>query len=391
MTFGPNFACPYTLMIETLPKLEMVDLKRQYQRLRPEIDAAMQAVIDQTAFINGPDVNLFAQELADYLGAAQVIPCANGTDALQLVLMAYGFAPGSEVIVPSFNYVAAAETVALMGLIPVFTDALPGAYNGDPQAMAKAVTSKTVAIMAVHLFGQCADLDTIMAIARTHNLIIIEDNAQAIGSMHLGDQTTTRAGLVGHVATTSFFPSKNLGCMGDGGAVYTNDLELGARIKMLANHGQRTKYQYDLVGINSRLDTLQAALLRVKLRYLDEFTQTRQSAAARYDQMLSAIDGLHTPERVPYSTHVYHQYTIKVEGNRRDKLQQDLKAHGVPTMVYYPRALHQQAAFYHANQLRLPIASQLCEQVISLPMHSELTAPEQQYVVEKIMECLKQG
>lgn len=371
-------------------KIEMVDLKRQYHRLKPQFDSAISEVLENTAFINGPQVGHFATELASYLNVDYVIPCANGTDALQLVLMAYGFPAGSEVIVPSFNYVAAAETVVFMGLKPVFVEVDPDTFNIDVASAEKAITAKTVAIMAVHLFGQCADMDQVLALAKAKNLVVIEDNAQAIGSEYvLSAGPARKAGAMGNVGTTSFFPSKNLGCMGDGGAVYTQDADLAQKIKMLANHGQKTKYHYEMVGINSRLDTLQAAILRVKLEHLDDFAARRQAAASVYDSILSSSTKIQIPVRQPKSTHVFHQYTLKVQGDR-NALQLRLKEAGIPSMIYYPRPLHIQAAFGYLGYKEgdFPISEQLCRQVISLPIHTEFLPGEPEMIAEKVLEFL---
>lgn len=371
-------------------KIEMVDLKRQYHRLKDEIDIAISEVLESTAFINGPQVGFFAQELAAYLDVPHVIPCANGTDALQLVLMAYNFPAGSEVIVPSFNYVAAAETVAFMGLKPVFVDVDSDTFNIDVTSAEKAITAKTAALMAVHLFGQCADMDRVLALAKSRNLVVIEDTAQAIGATyHVNNVSIKRSGALAHVGTTSFFPSKNLGCMGDGGAVYTSDPDLAARIKMLANHGQKTKYQYELVGINSRLDTLQAAILRVKLTHLDDFAARRQAAAGIYDAILGSSDRVRIPARQPKSTHVFHQYTLKVEGDR-NALQQRLKEAGIPSMIYYPKVLHLQDAFGYLGYKPgdFPVSEALSSQVLSLPIHTEFRPGEPEMIAERVLELL---
>jgi dTDP-4-amino-4,6-dideoxygalactose transaminase len=367
-------------------KIEMVDLKRQYARLKPEINAAMAEVLAETAFINGPQVKLFAAELAAYLGAAQVVPCANGTDALQLVLMALGLQPGDEVLVPAFNYVATAEVIALLKLKPVFVEADPTFFTLDMASARAAITHRTKAIMPVHLFGQCAPMQEVMDLASEFGLAVIEDNAQAIGAKSFVNGQWQVAGLIGTAGTTSFFPSKNLGCMGDGGAVLVNDLELGESIRILANHGQRKKYSYDIIGCNSRLDTLQAALLRVKLRYLDGFTATRQQAANWYDENLQGLEGLHTPSRATHSTHVFHQYTLRVEGGRRDALQTKLAEAGIPSMIYYPKPLHVQGAFGYLGQGEgsFPVAERLSKEVLSLPIHSEITEAEVAFISDTI-------
>jgi UDP-2-acetamido-2-deoxy-ribo-hexuluronate aminotransferase len=371
----------------------MVDLKGQYQRLKPEIDAAMQAVVDSTAFINGPQVQSFANALADYLHLQHVVPCANGTDALQVALMALELPAGGEVIVPAFNYVATAEVIALLGLKPVFVDVLPDTMCIDPAKVRAAITDKTVAIMPVHLFGQCAPMEELMDLAIAQELYVIEDNAQAIGAQYIdAEGGTSFAGTMGHIGTTSFFPSKNLGCMGDGGAIFTQDEELAAVIKQIANHGQQKKYHYSRVGVNSRLDTLQAALLEVKLQHLDNFILRRQKAAATYDSYFAEIDGLSIPTRAPYSSHVFHQYTLQVVPEKRDALKDYLQQAGVPSMVYYPVPLHLHEAYaylgYKAGDF--PVSELLCKCVISLPMHTELTELQQAFIAEKVIRFFQQ-
>jgi UDP-2-acetamido-2-deoxy-ribo-hexuluronate aminotransferase len=367
--------------------IEMVDLKRQYARLKEPIDTAMAAVLTNTAFINGPDVKHFAAELGTWLGALHVIPCANGTDALQIVLMAFNLPAGAEVIVPAFNYVATAEVIALLGLKPVFVDVDPLTFSLLPAAVEAAITPATKVIMPVHLFGQCAPMVEIMAIAHKHELYVVEDNAQAIGAKvaYTTQGDYKRAGLVGHAGTTSFFPSKNLGCMGDGGAIYLNDSTLAERISMLANHGQRKKYTYELVGVNSRLDTLQAALLRIKLQHLSSFITHRQVAALHYDEFLANIPGVTTPSRVAYSSHVFHQYTLILDHKVtpvRDEFQKALGEVGIPSMVYYPKPLHLQPAFAYLGftQGQFPNSEALADSVLSLPIHSEITLQEQEYI-----------
>jgi dTDP-4-amino-4,6-dideoxygalactose transaminase len=336
----------------------------------------------------------FAAELGDYLGGAHVVPCANGTDALTLALMALQLPAGAEVIVPAFTYVATLEAAALLGLRPVLADVRPDTFNLDPAAVAAAITPRTGAIIAVHLFGQCADLEALSLLSRQHGVPLIEDNAQAIGAtFRFADGARMHAGTVGEVGTTSFFPSKNLGALGDGGALFTRDHALATRLRQLANHGQSQKYHHHHIGLNSRLDTLQAALLRVKLRHLPVATAARQAVAARYDAGLGSVSGISIPARDPRSSHVFHQYTIGVAGaGRRDELQHFLKRCGVPTMVYYPLPLHAQQAYaylgYRAGQF--PVAEQLCESVLSLPVHPLLTAAQQDYIIEcvgNLFEC----
>ena len=371
--------------------IHMVDLFSQYTRIKPEIDAAMQAVIDTSAFINGPDVKLFASELAAWLNTDHVIPCANGTDALQVAIMALGIPRGAEIIVPAFNYVATAEVIALLDMVPVFVDVLPGTFGIDPEKIEAAITNKTAAVMPVHLFGQCADMNAVLAIAQKHNLFVIEDCAQAIGAKYtMPDGNVYTAGSMGHVGTTSFFPSKNLGCMGDGGAITTNSAALADTIRTIANHGQRKKYSYETIGVNSRLDTLQASLLRVKLRYLNQFTEARIKAAAFYDTAFAAADNILTPVRDPDSTHVFHQYTIQVLNGDRDELKSALAAKGIPSMVYYPGALHLQQAYCYLGYGpgSFPVAEQLCTRVLSLPMHTELDEEQLEFITNSVLEAL---
>ncbi|MFB9862559.1 DegT/DnrJ/EryC1/StrS family aminotransferase [Rufibacter immobilis] len=373
-------------------QLQMVDLKGQYQRLKPEIDAAMQAVVESTAFINGPQVKTFSQHLAQYLQVDHVIPCANGTDALQIALMALDLPAGGEVIVPAFNYVATAEVIALLGLTPVFVDVLPDTFCIDPAKVRAAITERTVAIMPVHLFGQCAPMEELMDLAIAQELFVIEDNAQAIGAQYVdAEGNTSFAGTIGHIGTTSFFPSKNLGCMGDGGAIFTQDEELAAVLQQIANHGQQKKYHYSRVGVNSRLDTLQAALLDVKLGHLDDFILRRQKAAMFYDAAFAELEQVKIPTLAPYSSHVFHQYTLQVPAEQREGLKAHLQSKGIPSMVYYPVPLHLHAAYaylgYKAGDF--PVSEELCRKVISLPMHTELTQDQQQYITDAVVAFMK--
>lgn len=366
-------------------KIQMVDLHSQYLNIKTEVDAAMQNVIDTSAFINGQDVKLFSQELANYVGVKHVIPCANGTDALQIAIDALDLPANAEIIVPSFNYVAAVEVIAFMGLKPIFVDSDTQNFNIDINKIEEKITPNTKAIVAVHLFGQCCDMDSILSIAKKYNLYVIEDNAQSIGSKY----DNKAAGTMGHIGTTSFFPSKNLGCMGDGGAIFTNDDTLAQKMQIIANHGQKTKYYYDSVGINSRLDTLQAALLRVKLRYLDNYIKARQSAAAFYDKALNGK--VQTPIRYEKSTHVFHQYTLQLENlEQREKVKAHLEKNGVPSMIYYPKPLHLQNAYlnYGFEKGSLPIAEALSERVLSLPMHTELSEEQMEKITKTLLEIL---
>ncbi len=367
----------------------MVDLKAQYLRIKPEVDAAIQDVIDTTAFINGPAVTDFQKDLETYLHVKHVIPCANGTDALQIAMMALGFKPGDEVITASFTYVATAEVIALLGLKPVLVDVNPHTFNIDPQAVERAITSKTVAIVPVHLFGQCADMERLMDIAKRHNIHVIEDTAQAIGADYtFSDGRKVKAGTIGTVGATSFFPSKNLGCYGDGGALFTNDDQLAARIRMIANHGQRVRYYHDEIGVNSRLDTIQAAILKIKLKQLDNYAAARRKLADAYDQAFAQTDALITPVRAPYSTHVFHQYTLLTNGIDRDQLKEFLESKGVPAMIYYPVPLHLQKAYLDArySEGSFPVTESLCEQVISLPMHTEMQEDQLELIINSVLQ-----
>jgi dTDP-4-amino-4,6-dideoxygalactose transaminase len=360
-------------------------LAAEHAALQPALDDAMREVLASTAFIQGPAVGQFAVELGQYLGGAHVVPCANGTDALTLALMSLELPAGAEVITPAFTYVATLEAAALLGLRPVLVDVLPDTFNIDPAAVEAAITPRTGAIVAVHLFGQCADLEALRAISTRHGVALIEDNAQALGAtFQFADGETAYAGAVGEVGTTSFFPSKNLGCLGDGGALLTRDATRAALLHQLANHGQSQKYHHQRIGLNSRLDTLQAALLRVKLRQLPHNTAARQAVAAHYDAALAGVAGVSMPARDPRSTHVFHQYTIQVdEAGRRDDVQHFLKKCGVPTMIYYPLPVHAQPAYayldYQAGQF--PVAEQLCGAVLSLPIHPLLTGEQQEYII----------
>ena len=360
----------------------------EHAALQPALNQALQEVLDSAAFIQGPAVGQFAEELGAYLGGAHVVPCANGTDALTLALLSLHLPAGAEIIVPAFTYVATLEAAALLGLRPVLVDVRPDTFNLDPAAVAAALTPRTGAIVAVHLFGQCADLEALRGISTRYGVALIEDNAQALGATFtFADGETAFAGAVGAVGTTSFFPSKNLGCLGDGGALLTRDAAHAALLRQLANHGQRQKYQHQHIGLNSRLDTLQAALLRVKLPQLPANTAARQAVAARYDAALAAVPGILVPARDARSSHVFHQYTIQVaEAGRRDALQLYLRKCGVPTMVYYPLPAHAQPAYaylgYRAGQF--PVAERLCGAVLSLPIHPLLTREQVAYVADLI-------
>lgn len=354
----------------------MVDLKGQYIKIKSEIDAAIQAVLDATNFINGNQVSAFQKNLESYLNAKHVIPCANGTDALQLAFMALDLQPGDEVIIPAFTYVATAEVIALLKLVPVMVDVDMDNFNINVDQIAANITAKTKAIVPVHLFGQAANMEAIMELAQSHNLYVVEDNAQALGADYLfSNGTKAKLGTIGHIGSTSFFPSKNLGCYGDGGGIMTNDDDLAQKLKMMANHGQKQKYYHETIGCNSRLDTIQAAILDVKLKYLDEYRDARIAVADFYDAALNDIDHIVLPSRNTYSNHVFHQYTLKLKNpDQRDKLKHYLHEHGIPTMVYYPLPLYDQKAYklYVSDDFRLPNTDALVTSVLSLPIHTEM-------------------
>ena len=372
----------------------MVDLHQQYLNLKPEIDQGMAGVIADTSFINGPSVREFAQQLADYCELEHVIPCANGTDALQLAMMGLNLRPGGEIIMPAFTYVAVVEVACLLGFKPVLVDVDASNFNIDVDQIESAISDATVAIAAVHLFGQCCPMEEIMALANLHSIPVIEDTAQSIGSRyHFADGTSRPAGTIGTVGTTSFFPSKNLGCYGDGGAVMTRDASLGAIIKSMANHGQQAKYTYERVGINSRLDTLQAAILSAKLPYLNAFSERRRAAAQHYDEVLQGQSLITPPAQMPYSDHVYHQYTLRVHEGQRDRLREFLQEKEIPSMVYYPSPMHVQPAYEHLEYRSgdFPVSEQLCQEVLSLPMHPELTGEQLTYITDHLTEFVKHG
>lgn len=367
----------------------MVDLKGQYKKIKSEIDTAMIQCIESAEFINGKKVTDFAGNLASHTGAKFVIPCANGTDALQIALMALNLQPGDEVIVPAFTYVATAEVISLLRLVPVMVDVHPDDFRINLDLVEKAITAKTKAIVPVHLFGQCAEMEQLLNLSQTKNIFVVEDTAQAIGAKYtFSNGIVKQAGTMGHIGTTSFFPSKNLGCYGDGGAIFTNDEALAIKIKMIANHGQSKKYYHDIIGVNSRLDTLQAAILDVKLKYLNGYTQARNKAADYYDLNLKDINSLVIPYRAPNSTHVFHQYTVKVRNGKRDALKTFLNSNGIPSMVYYPLPLHFQKAFKNERfpAGSLPVAEALSESVLSLPIHSEMNEEMQDEIIRTIKE-----
>lgn len=373
----------------------MVDLQKQYHRLKEEIDAAMQEVIESSSFINGPQVKAFGDHLAEYLDIPYVIPCGNGTDALQIALMSLDLHPGDEVIVPAFTYVAAAEVIALLGLTPVLVDVDPDTYNINPGRIERSISCNTKAIIAVHLFGQSCDMEPIMRIAGMYHLYVIEDNAQSIGAEYtFRNRKVMKTGTMGHINTTSFFPSKPLACYGDGGAVMTSDEALARRARMIANHGQECKYHHKLIGCNSRLDTLQAAILNVKLKHIDEFTEARQAVAGRYDEALASCEGLILPKKSDFSTHVYHQYTVQLNpvhhsdtAKYRESLQASLKEKGIPSMIYYPLPLQAQEAYKWIvrTPTTLNEAIRLSQCVLSLPIHTEITKEEQEYIIDTLL------
>jgi dTDP-4-amino-4,6-dideoxygalactose transaminase len=356
-------------------QIQMVDLKSQYQKIKHEIDEAVLSCIASTAYINGPEVKKFQTALEEYLQIKHVVPCANGTDALQIAMMALGLKPGDEVIVPSFTYVATAEVIGLLGLQPVMVEVDENTFNVTAEIIEAAITPRTKAIVPVHLFGQSCDMEPIMQVAEKYGLFVVEDNAQAIGADYVfSDGTKKKTGTIGHIGCTSFFPSKNLGCYGDGGAMFTNDDALAEKLRMIANHGQAEKYYHSVIGVNSRLDSIQAAILNVKLKHLDEYCTARKRAADFYDASFSEIEELKTPVRQSNSTHVFHQYTLQVKDGRRDDLQKHLQTSGIPSMIYYPVPLYRQKAFapFVTSDFVLPITEKLCVSVLSLPIHTEM-------------------
>jgi dTDP-4-amino-4,6-dideoxygalactose transaminase len=373
--------------------IQMVDLQEQHKKIQLQLDEAIARVIQSARYINGPEVAEFSQNLAQYLNVPHVVPCANGTDALQIAMMALNLKSGDEVILPAFTYVATAEVIKLLGLIPVLVDVNEDDFLIDITQIEKAITPKTKAIVPVHLFGQCADMETIMQIANKHHLFVIEDTAQAIGTKYtFANGTVLRAGTIGDIGCTSFFPSKNLGCLGDGGAMFTRNEQLAKRLKMIANHGQSIQYHHDDIGVNSRLDTIQAAILNVKLQTLTACEDARNQVAQKYDEAFAHHPNFDIPTRVKNSTHVFHQYTLKCNRINRDELRKFLADKQIPTMVYYPIPLHAQKA-YQSDKYplgTLPVTERLCSNVISLPMSPEVTADQIEYIVDHINEFCKQ-
>ena len=376
-----------------MKKIQMVDLQTQYQHIKADVDRAIQAVIDSASFIKGPAVTAFQEHLETYTGAKHVIPVGNGTDALQIALMALGLKPGDEVITPTFTFIATAEVVALLGLTPVVVDVDWDTMNISVESIRKAITPRTKAIVPVHLFGQCADMEAIMSIAQEHGLYVVEDACQAIGAKYtFSDGNIRQAATIGHIGCTSFFPSKNLGCYGDGGAIFTNNDELASKMRAIANHGMVVRYHHDQVGVNSRLDSIQAAILDIKLPHLDEYIEARQRAAAYYDKAFSNNSHLLIPARTDNSTHVFHQYTLRLVDVDRDALRNALAEKGIPSMIYYPIPLHLQKAYqdsrYKAGDF--PVAEKLAVCVLSLPMHTELDEEQLIYITETVLDIVNQ-
>jgi len=372
--------------------IELVDLKSQYKNIQTQVDAAVLNVMKNATFINGPEVKLFATNLEKYLGVKKVIPCANGTDALQIALMALGLKPGDHVITPSFTYIATAEVIALLGLVPVFVDVDPLNFTISTQEIEKNMTDKVKAIIPVHLYGQCANMEQVMEIANKHQVYVIEDNAQAIGATYTylsGEKK--KSGTIGHIGCTSFFPSKNLGCFGDGGAIFTNDLALGEKIKMVANHGQSKKYVHDVIGVNSRLDSIQAAVLNVKLNHLGSYCKARNKVANAYNEAFSSISNIITPITESYTDHVFHQYTVILKNIDREKFQAYLKEKGIPTNIYYPKPIHLQNGFLDLECKKgdLSNTEYLMHHVLSFPMHTEMVNEQLEYIIEGVQSYFK--
>ncbi len=368
--------------------LQMVDTKTQYFKIKNEVDTAVLEVMESAMYIGGKVVNEFADKLAKYHGSKHCIPCANGTDALQIAMMALGLKPGDEVITPSFTYIATVEVAALLNIKPVFVEVDPNTFCIDPEAIEKAITPKTKAIIPVHLYGQAADLEKIMAIAAKHHLFVIEDNAQAIGAdFNFSNGYVKKTGSIGHIGCTSFYPSKNLGAFGDGGAIFTDDDELAVKLKMIASHGQSKRYYHDVVGCNSRLDAIQAAILTIKLKHLDEYVAARIKAADYYDKAFAGNKSIKIPYRAANNKHVFHQYTLVLNDIDRDGLNQYLAAQGVPSMIYYPVPAHKQKMFdaFGGSNFNLPITDWLTERVISLPIHTELDEEQQNFIISEVL------
>jgi len=375
-------------------KYQMVDLVGQYKKIKPEVDEAMIEIMNNASFINGPAVKQFQENLQNYLNVKHVIPCANGTDALQVALMALGLQPGDEVITTSFTFIATAEVIALLKLTPVLVDVDPETFNITPEAIENAVTPKTKAIIPVHLFGQCADMHHIKQVAKKHNLFVVEDTAQAIGADYTCPQSgnTKKAGTIGDIGCTSFFPSKNLGAFGDGGAIFTNDDELASQMRVVVNHGMAVRYYHDYIGVNSRLDSMQAAVLDIKLKHLNEYTKARQKAADFYNKAFANNPKIKTPVTADYTTHVFHQYTLVLKGVDREGLMKHLAEKGVASAVYYPVPLHMQKAYIDPryNEGDFPVTEKLSKSVLSLPIHTELTPEIQKEITDAVLEFVGQ-
>ncbi|MGE5355517.1 MAG: DegT/DnrJ/EryC1/StrS family aminotransferase [Deltaproteobacteria bacterium] len=373
-------------------KLHMVDLVSQYQKIKDEINKAVIEVIESSAYINGPKVKEFQKNLENYLGVNHVIPCANGTDALQIALMALDLKQGDEIIVPAFTYVATAEVIALLGLTPVMVDVDPDTFNLTGEIFKQAITGKTKAVVPVHLFGQNADMENILNIAARHGIYVLEDNAQAIGSVFtFSNGEKKQAGTMGHIGTTSFFPAKNLGAFGDAGAIFTNDDDLALSLRTIANHGQIKQYYHQKIGVNSRLDSIQAAILDVKLKYLDKYAEARNDAANYYDRAFAEISEIQTPVRSKYSTHVFHQYTLRIKNGKRDALKKHLDSAGIPNNIYYPVPLYAQEAFKNLSGSIdfLPVTDMLCKEVLSLPIHTEMTTEILDHIISAVLDFYK--
>ncbi len=371
-----------------MEKIQLVDLKNQYLKIEKEIDKAVLDVIKSTAYINGPEVKSFQSDLEKYLNAKHVIPCGNGTDALQIALMALDIQPGDEVLTPSFTYVATCEVVALLGATPVFVDVYPDTFNIDVEDLERKITDKSKVIIPVHLYGQCADMENLLKVAKKHNLKVVEDTAQGIGANHtFSNGDVSKAGTMGDIGTISFFPSKNLGAYGDGGAMVTNNDELAGKLRMIANHGQSKRYYHDKIGVNSRLDSIQAAILRVKLRYLDDYIKARNEAAEYYHRAFESTPHITAPVTASFSNHVYHQYTVKLHDVDRDALQKHLADKGIPTNIYYPLANHKQEAFTGmVKPEHLDVTEELSRQVLSFPIHTELTDEQLEHITQSTLE-----
>ena len=373
-----------------MKKIQMVDLQSQYYKIKPEVDNAIASVMNSASFINGPEVKSFQKELEEYLDVPHVIPCANGTDALQIALMALGLEEGDEVITVDFTFAATVEVIHLLKLKAVLVDVDTDTFTMNIDKLKAAITDKTKVIIPVHLFGQCANMEPIIEIAKAKNIVILEDNAQAIGSdYHFSDGTVKKTGTMGILGTTSFFPSKNLGCYGDGGAIFTTDDELAHKIRGIANHGMYERYYHDEIGVNSRLDSIQAAVLRKKLPNLDTYNEARRKAADFYDEAFANHPEIETPARAPYSTHVFHQYTLKIKNGKRDDLQKFLTEKEIPAMIYYPVALRKQKAYFQeSNDADFVNTDTLLKEVISLPMHTELDEEQLSYITESVLEFM---